>query len=400
MWFVLGTGSPAQAGPWNFSRGCNPVNHDSRAHPPAGLGLRPGWRARKATSARTHAAEAGDLRRALALLAVPALVLAGCGSSAEHVATSRTVAGSGGALAASTATAASKTGASAAENPSSTEFPHGEGKTLGQLARLATAHAQFAAGTVTFTPRDRRVAFGIIDSTGRFVYAPTAIYIANRSTSPARGPFRAPADPMTVARQYRSNENDGPGGLQAMYSANVSLPHPGRYTVLALSRTAHGLVGAIGQIVVAPSSPIPDVGQRAPAIATDTPASVRGKLGLLTTRVPPEHMHAVSFNAVLGKRPIVLLFSTPALCQSRVCGPVTDIAVELQHEYGSRIAFLHEEVYVDNQPSRGLRPQLRAFHLRTEPWLFAVNRNGVIVARLEGAFGTAALRRALDAALR
>ena len=48
------------------------------------------------------------------------------------------------------------------------------------------------------------------------------------------------------------------------------------------------------------------VGQRPPAIATDTSASVGGNTSLLTTRVPPDDMHAVSFKDVLGKRPIAL----------------------------------------------------------------------------------------------
>jgi hypothetical protein len=62
--------------------------------------------------------------------------------------------------------------------------------------------------------------------------------------------------------------------------------------------------------------------------------------------------------------------------------------------------FIHEEVYVKNEPMQGLRPQLKAFHLETEPWLFTVNRQGKIVARLEGAFGVDGFRRALEAALR
>ena len=111
-------------------------------------------------------------------------------------------------------------------------------------------------------------------------------------------------------------------------------------------------------------------------------------------------MHAVSLDQVLGKRPVALIFSTPQLCTSRVCGPVTDIAVSLQKEFAGRIDFIHEEVYVDNQPSKGLRPQMKAFHLQTEPWLFAINRHGVIVTRLEGAFGVNELRAALEAALR
>ncbi len=111
-------------------------------------------------------------------------------------------------------------------------------------------------------------------------------------------------------------------------------------------------------------------------------------------------MHAVSFDQVLGRRPVALLFSTPELCTSRVCGPVTDIMVELQHQFGTKIAFIHEEVYVANDPAKGLRPQLRAFHLETEPWLFTFNRRGIITARLEGAFGIVEARQAVEAALR
>ena len=97
---------------------------------------------------------------------------------------------------------------------------------------------------------------------------------------------------------------------------------------------------------------------------------------------------------------MALQFATPQLCLSRVCGPVTDIATELQQRYGGRIAFIHQEVYVDNQPSKGLRPQLKAFGLRTEPWLFTIDRRGRIAARLEGSFGVNAFTAALQQALR
>ncbi len=267
------------------------------------------------------------------------------------------------------------------------------------MADLANAQAQLGAATGTFTPGNRRIAFGINTFNGAFIYAPTALYLATSPSSPAQGPFLGPADPMTVAPQYRSNEKEGPGGLQAIYAAAVPLPHAGKYTLLALIRTAQGLLGSAGEIAVARSSPIPDQGQRTPAIATDTPASVAGNTALLTTRTPPENMHAVSLKNVLGRRPIALLFSTPQLCQSRVCGPVTDIAVQLQREYRNRVTFIHQEVYVNNQPNQGLRPQLKAFHLQTEPWLFTINRKGVIAARLEGGFGATGFRRALEAAL-
>ena len=46
-------------------------------------------------------------------------------------------------------------------------------------------------------------------------------------------------------------------------------------------------------------------------------------------------MHQVSFNDVLGERPMALLFATPALCESRTFGPVTDLATQLEHSYGT-----------------------------------------------------------------
>ncbi len=326
-----------------------------------------------------------------------ALLLAACGSSASSSSTSPNASST----AATTTTQAGVLPPAvnelpAAERPAATQFPAARGRTLQQVANSAHATAMFGPATGVYTPGMRRVAFGLNAGSGAFIYAPTAIYVARTLSSPAAGPFLAPADPMTVAAPYRSQQNMGPGGIQAIYAAEVPFPRAGSYAVVTLTKTPGGYLaaGGSGQIAVAASSPIPNVGQRPPAIATDT----RGPN--LTTRIPPEQMHAFSFNAVLGKRPIALLVSTPQLCRSRVCGPVTDIAVELQHEFGSRIEFIHQEVYVENQLNRGFRPQFRALHLESEPWLFTVNRRGVIAARLEGSFGVNAFRQAIEAALK
>jgi hypothetical protein len=54
---------------------------------------------------------------------------------------------------------------------------------------------------------------------------------------------------------------------------------------------------------------------------------------------------------------------------------------------------------VDNDLRKGLRPPLRAYRLRTEPWLFTVDRQGRVAARLEGSFGNDEFRKAVEAAL-
>ena len=357
------------------------------------------------TSTRTRGAPA-------AMAVAVMLLLAACGSSSSTATSSASGQSASSSASSTTAQASRTTTASgpvlppavaelpAAEHPRAGEFPPAHGRTLQQLGALVKSSAQLGAATGTFTPGTRRLAFGLTARSGAYVYAPTAIYISTSPNAPAEGPFLAPDDPMGVAPQYRSQQNSGPGGIQAIYATEVPVAHAGIYTILALTRTDKGLIGSPGEIAVAASSLIPNVGQRPPAIATDTPATVHGDIALLTTRLPPESMHAVSFNQVLGKRPVALLFSTPQFCISKVCGPVTDIMVQLQHEFANRISFIHEEVYANNQPSKGLRPQLKAFHLETEPWLFTINRQGVIAARLEGAFGVNGATQALQAALR
>ena len=339
------------------------------------------------------------MKRASLILSLAATVLTfvagGCGSSSTSSGSSTRSAANSNSVPAPALNELAQ-----AQAPRASQFPATNGRTLQQLASKMTGSLQLGAATGTFTPGTRRFAFGLTTSEGAFVYAPTALYIATKPSARAQGPFLAAADPMVVAPRYRSEQNAGPGGIQAIYAANVPLPHKGTFTVLSVTRTPRGLVGAPGEIAVAASSPIPDVGQRPPAVATDTLQSVHGNRALLTTRTPPEQMQSAPFNALLGKQPVALLISTPQLCMSKVCGPVTDVAASLQKQFGSRITFIHQEVYVDNQPSRGLRPTLQAFHLQTEPWLFTINRQGKIAARLEGSFGVNAFTQALQAALR
>ncbi len=331
------------------------------------------------------------------------LALCSCGSATKTQSTPATPTSSRPSATTTPSTAAKPPAIAelpAAERPHAGEFPAVAGRSLKQLAQLVNGTAELGAATGTYTPGIRRLAFALTDSSQRYIYAPTAIYIAPTPSSPAQGPFLAPADPMGVAPQYRSQQNAGPGGIQAIYWTQVPVARSRIYDLLALTRAGRQLIGSTGEIAAALTTPIPGVGQRPPAISTETLSSVGGDVSLLTTRLPPENMHSVSFNQLLGKRPVALLFSTPELCTSRVCGPVTDIAVQLQHEFGNRITFIHQEIYVDNQPTKGLRPQLAAFHIETEPWLFTIDRHGVITARLEGAFGLDEARQAIEAALR
>ena len=109
-------------------------------------------------------------------------------------------------------------------------------------------------------------------------------------------------------------------------------------------------------------------------------------------------MHT-DFASVVGSKPVALLFSTPQLCVSRVCGPVTDLALQMRAKYGDKMEFIHQEVWKDNDLKAGVRPPLAAFNLESEPWLFVIDKRGKVTARLEGSFGISAFENAVKTAL-
>jgi len=140
----------------------------------------------------------------------------------------------------------------------------------------------------------------------------------------------------------------------------------------------------------------PDVGDKAIKVHTQTLADVGGDATQLDTRRPvAKDLLQDDFADVLGKRPVVLTFATPLLCQSRVCGPVVDVVEQVKASAPKGVSFIHQEVYNDNQVDKGLRSQLVAWKLRTEPWTFVIDRRGRISARFEGAFSPGELQRAV-----
>jgi hypothetical protein len=292
----------------------------------------------------------------------------------------------------------------AAQQVSAADFPSANGKTLQDIASQVKGGGGVEAGLASsvFTVGRSRFAFGMIDNQGQFVYGPTAVYLAPKPNQPAEGPFPAPADVLLTQPRYRSQQAaEETDPFAAVYEANVRFDQTGRWAVLVVTKSGDHFVAAPSQIQVTTkkADPIPGVGDTPPKVPTDTIASVKGDEKLLDTRVPASDMHKDSFDQILGKKPVALLFSTPQLCQSRVCGPVTDVAEQLKAKYGSKIEFIHQEVYANNDPNAGLRPPLQAFHLRTEPWLFVINAKGRITARLEGSFGITAFENALKTAL-
>jgi hypothetical protein len=287
------------------------------------------------------------------------------------------------------------------------QFPSAKGKTLAELRADMPKGGPVLAPTVsTFLTGDNRLGFGLFTTArAQIADASAAVYIAPVGGGEAEGPFVAHYQSLAVKAPYVSETTSkDPDAAKTLYVAEVPFKKPGKYEVLGMARLDDRLVAATPatpQLVVVPEKddPVPGVGDTPPAIHTPTEAEVGGDLSKIDTRNPHDDMHKVDFADVLGQKPVVLIFATPLLCQSRVCGPVVDIAAQVEDEFRDQVDFIHMEIYNDNEINKGTRPQVNAFHLPSEPWVFVIDGQGKVIERMEGAFSVEELEAAVKKAL-
>jgi hypothetical protein len=283
------------------------------------------------------------------------------------------------------------------------DFPKPDGKTLQQLLNDAGGSGPVLAPSgLELRTGSHRFGFALFNrSREQITDASVAVYAAPAGGGPAKGPYLARYESIAVRPQFQSQQTaSDPDSARSIYTTEIPFDKPGKYELLGLARVGGKLVAATtpgGGVEVKSEScdPIPAVGTSPPRIHTPTEAEVGGDLASIDTRLPPSSMHDADFADVLGKKPVVLLFATPQLCQSRVCGPVVDVAEQVKASAGDDAEFIHMEVYRDNRIDKGIRPQMAAFHLQSEPWLFVFDRSGKVATRIEGAFSEPELKQAI-----
>lgn len=315
--------------------------------------------------------------RVLALLAAAALV-AGCGSAK------------------STSTSGKSTGSTRAS------FPGPGGRNILQLRQAVGAGPPILAPAgLVLDAGSSRFAFALFSRDRQLLAFPdVAIYTAGADGRNVQGPFRARDESLVTEARFRSRTvAQDPAAAKAVYVAAPRFAGTGTHAVLAVARLG-GRVVASNIIPVRVGGPQPPrVGDRAVLIHTPTAKQVHGDLAKIDTRLPPDDMHAVDFADVVGRKPAVLVFATPQLCQSRTCAPIVDEVLQVESKLGRRAAFIHMEVFNNNRMQDGYRPQFQAWRLPSEPWIFTVDRRGRVAARIEGPASVAEIRRAVERAL-
>lgn len=214
-----------------------------------------------------------------------------------------------------------------------------------------------------------------------------------------------------------------------VYVADVEFNEAGDWGIEA-SGTVQGR--QIEPILIAfkvlPPDQVISIGDPAPPSRQLTTADV--DISAVDTMQPPDPFHDTTIAAALQSgRPALVLFGTPAFCETRTCGPVMEtVMLPLYQKYGAGATFIHVEPFrlQEARSGQGLCPvpsfnrefartgqgegsgkcpmipeaQLGAptesWNLTTEPVLFLIDRQGRVSGIFEGIVGPQEVEGALQ----
>lgn len=188
-------------------------------------------------------------------------------------------------------------------------------------------------------------------------------------------------------------------GLRGEYITHATFPTAGDWHAVFDIQPKGGAAQSIGvPFTVLAKGTVVKVGDKAPDTKTPTLADAGGNVRKISTdQNPVAAFYQVSVDQALAQHmPFVLIFATPAFCKSAQCGPTLDMVKQAQRSAPSSVAFIHVEPYVLTYTEGRLQPVLdaqgnlqpdaaaNAWGLPTEPWVFAVDRNGIVQGSYEG----------------
>ena len=202
-------------------------------------------------------------------------------------------------------------------------------------------------------------------------------------------------------------------GERGLYATDVVYSNAGRWGTRMNATWPEGSTKTVRvEYDVVEAGSTVAIGAKAPSIETPTIASAGGDVRAVSTdQQPAERFYTTSVDdAIAAGKPFVLVFATPAFCETQICGPTLETVKAVADDYPD-LTFINVEPYVMKFENGSLQPELDAsgqlkaapwtdaFGLRTEPWVFVVGADGTVRAKFEAVLGTDELRAAIDAAV-
>jgi hypothetical protein len=218
-----------------------------------------------------------------------------------------------------------------------------------------------------------------------------------------------PAQPRaTVAATFLPvDERNG------LYRAIVDLTCSGDWGVEVVGREA-GAPERVARVIfpVRPESSTPAVGELAPPSSNPTAEDPAAIASISTDDDPDPDFYRTSVDDALDAgEPFVVVFATPAFCQTRTCAPALDLVKTAAADHKEGLTFIHVEPYELEERDGQLQPVLvdgqldpvpavEEWGLLTEPYTFVVGADGRVQAKFEGVAAEDELRVAFEAAAR
>jgi hypothetical protein len=140
---------------------------------------------------------------------------------------------------------------------------------------------------------------------------------------------------------------------------------------------------------------VPDIGQALIPMRTPTKDDSRG-VDPICTRDPVCPFHDLTLEeAMKTGNAVAFLVSTPAFCQTAICGPVLDLLIARSKDLSQTMSFVHAEVYTDST-AKTTTEAVQTYGLTYEPALFVATPDGTIASRLDYTFDAVELDDALS----
>ena len=256
---------------------------------------------------------------------------------------------------------------------------------VSRQSTLIEAQSDLPVGTSRFV-------FGIADPDNNVITTgQPQVFVARDERSAPFGPF--PATWQTWSPS--AGDAFGKPPIPGFFVAQVDIPTPGTWLIVVRDAQSGQTIEAAATIPVV-SHQVAGVGS--PAISEPTPvATTDADAAKIDTRQPPTPMHYISLDAALHNgKPTVLVFATPQLCQTRLCGPVVDEVLAIYNRVGpARANFVDVEIYPSRDPDKPA-PEFLRWGFQSEPWVLVINMAGAIAARFEGPSVAAEILGALN----
>ncbi|MBI4308571.1 MAG: hypothetical protein HY684_07190 [Chloroflexi bacterium] len=279
------------------------------------------------------------------------------------------------------------------------------GAPASHASETATARPEVVLASLEHVVGRSRVSFVVLDEKGTPVMEGAA-HVRFFQVSGANAALRSEADaayrdigleevPGHAHQQFSSHDLE----VKGVWLTQATFDRPGPWGVeVRLDRPGKPALTAGVQFDVLATPTTPAVGAPAPRSRNLIASDVKD-LSEITTARPPGDMYRVRIaDAIAAHRPLLALFATPAYCTSRVCGPVYEIVQTLQPRFAQDMDFVHIEIWKDPVKRIPLET-VTEWGLQSEPWVFLIDRNGVIRYKFNGLVTVAELEDAIQRTL-